>query len=442
MQPDKASGLQAGEVSSIAPDPWRDRQRPYDYDAVVVGASVAGCTVATFLGRQGARVALLERSPNVDVYKVICTHAIMPSATGTLHRLGLVEQIEAAGGVRNAADLWTRRGWVRPRSPAGVKDLPYGYNIRRERLDPMIRSLAARTDGVDYVPGATVTELIRDQAGRPSGVRAAVGGKDREVRARVVIGADGRDSKVAELAGLPAKVKPNARFAYFAHYENITVPSAQPMTLWNLEPGGASAFVNDEGITVMACMPTKDQLPEFREDLEGAFVRYFADLHEGPDLSAGRRVTKIMGRLDMSNIRRRASGPGVALVGDAAQATDPLVGVGCGWALQSGEWLATELDGALSSERDVDRALARYRRRHRRALAVHHWMISDYSTGRPLNPMERMLFTAAPRDQHVARALHLLLSRMATPQRTITPSVIARAAWVSARVALTSAKSA
>lgn len=439
MQPDRKEP-RTGDADSLAPDPWRDRRRAYDYDAVVVGASVAGCTVATLLGRLGARVALLERSPNEDVYKVICTHAIMPSATGTLRRLGLVEQIEAAGGVRNAADLWTRRGWVRPRSPAGGGELPYGYNIRRERFDPMIRSLAACTDGVDYVPGATVTDLIRDQAGRPSGVRAAIGGEGREVRARVVIGADGRDSKVAELAGLPAKIKPNARFAYFAHYENLTVPSEQPMTLWNLEPGGAAAFVNDDGITVMVCTPTKDRLPEFREDLEGAFVRYFADLPEGPDLSAGRRVTKIMGRLDMSNIRRRASGPGVALIGDAAQATDPLVGVGCGWALQSGEWLASELDGTLSSDRDVDHALGRYRRRHRRALAVHHWMISDYSTGRPLNPMERMLFTAAPRDQHVARALHMLLSRMATPQRTITPSVVARAAWVSARAMLTSTK--
>ncbi len=432
MQPPAA--VKEGDVSSTS------RERPCDYEAVVVGASVAGCTVATFLGRQGARVALLERSPNEDVYKVICTHAIMPCATDTLSRLGLVEQIEAEGGLRNAADLWTRRGWVRPRSPAGDRELPYGYNIRRERFDPMIRSLAARTDGVDYVPGATVTELIRDQAGRPSGVRATVGGEDREVHARVVIGADGRDSKVAELAGLPATVKPNARFIYFAHYKNLAVPSGKPVTLWNLEPGGAAAFVNDDGITVMVCTPTKDRLPEFREDLEGAFVRYLADLPEGPDLSAGRRVTKIMGRLDMSNIRRRASGPGVALIGDAAQATDPLVGVGCGWALQSGEWLASELDGTLSSDRDVDHALGRYRQRHGRALAVHHRMISDYSTGRPLNRMERMLFTAAPRDQHVARALHMLLSRMATPQRIITPSVIARAAWVSAQVTLTRPK--
>jgi flavin-dependent dehydrogenase len=411
-----------------------------DYDAVVVGASIAGCTVATLLGRQGARVALLERSPNENAYKVVCTHAIMPCATDTLRRLGLVGRIEAAGAVRNAADIWTRRGWVRPAPSDAVKELPYGYNIRRERFDPMIRSLAAGTDGVDYLPGATVTELMCDRAGRPSGVRAAVGNRDREVHARVVIGADGRNSKVAQLAGLPAKIKPNGRFFYFAHYENLIVPSAKPMTLWNLEPGGAAAFVNDDGITVMVCSPTRDELPRFREDLEDAFVRYFDDLPEGPDLSAGRRVTKIMGSLDMSNIRRRAAGPGVALVGDAAQTSDPLVGVGCGWALQSGEWLASELDGALSSDSDVDRALRRYRLRHRRALGAHHWMISDYSTGRPLNLMERALFTAAPHDQHVARTLHMLLGRMGTPQRIITPGLIARAAWVSVRVALARAR--
>jgi menaquinone-9 beta-reductase len=414
-----------------------------EYDAVVIGGSVAGCTAATFLGRQGARVALLERSPKEDAYKVICTHAIQASGTGTLRRLGLVESIEAAGGLRNHADLWTRRGWVRPRPPTGVEELPYGYNLRRERFDPMIRSLAASTDGVDYLPGATVTELIRDQSGRPRGVRATIGGgEEREVHARVVIGADGRDSKVAELAGLPAKTKPNERFCYFAHYEDLTVPSGKPVTIWNLEPGAAAAFVNEDGITVVGCMPTKDQLPEFREDLEGAFVRYFADLPEMPDLSAGQRVSKIMGRLDMSNIRRRASGPGVALVGDAAQASDPLWGVGCGWALQTGEWLANELAGALGSNRDVDRALARYRRQHRRALYAHHWLICDYATGRPLNRLERLLFTAGVRDQHVARAIVRLASRVATPQRVLTPGLIARAGWVSARMARAGGKSA
>ena len=67
---------------------------------------------------------------------------------------------------------------------------------------------------------------------------------------------------------------------------------------------------------------------------------------------------------------------------------------------------------------------------------MHHWMISDYSTARPLRPIERMLFTAAPSDQRVARAIHMLLGRMGTPQRILTPGLLARAGWVSARVAL------
>lgn len=402
------------------------------YDAVVVGASIAGCATATFLGRRGASVALLERSPNEDAYKVICTHAIQPSACGTLRRLGLAERIEAAGGVRSHPSFWSRGGWIHPTPPPGVTELPCGYNLRRERLDPIIRSLAASTGGVEYVPGAAVTGLIRNDGGRPSGVRARVHDREREFRARVVIGADGRDSTIAELARLPAKTKPNARFAYFAHYEGLEF-GGRAATGWLLEPDAAAVFRNDAGISVVACVPHRDRLPEFRTDLEAAFTRFIAGLPDGPDLSSGRRVTQIMGRLDMSNISRRAAAPGLALVGDAALASDPLWGVGCGWALQGGEWLAQELAGSFGSEREIDRALGRYRRRRRRALAAHHWMICDFAKGRALNPVERLLFAAAARDEEVARSVFKLGARLEKPQRVLTPRLIARAGRVALR---------
>jgi menaquinone-9 beta-reductase len=406
-----------------------------DYDVVIVGASIAGCTAATLLGRQGARVALLERSPDPDAYKVICTHAILACATPTLRRLGLVEQIEAAGGLRNHGEFWSRYGWACPEPPAGVEALPYGYNIRRERLDPMMRSLAAGTEGVDFVSGATVVDLLRDPSGRPDGVRVTMGGETREVRARVVIGADGRDSKVARLAGLRARVRPNARFIYFAHYKNL--PTPKPIRIWNLEADGAATFANDDGITLVNCAAHKNRLAEFREDLEGAYMRFIASVPGMPDLATGERVTKIMGRLEMSNLRRHASAPGIGLIGDAAQASDPLWGVGCGWALESGEWLADALDGSLGTNREIDRALEGYRRRHRRQLAAHHWMIADYSTGRSLRPTEKLLLRAAVHDQEVARALHKLINRMATPQRIFTPALIARAAWANVRAPAT-----
>ena len=94
--------------------------------------------------------------------------------------------------------------------------------------------------------------------------------------------------------------------------------------------------------------------------------------------------------------------PGLALVGDAALAADPLFGVGCGWAFQSGEWLADAVAPALAGEESLERGLKRYRRRHARKLRGHAFFINDYSSGRKLNPAERMLFAAAARDTKVA----------------------------------------
>ena len=49
-------------------------------DVVVVGASIAGCTAARLLAQQGAEVTLVEKRPDLDAYKVVCTHYIQPSA--------------------------------------------------------------------------------------------------------------------------------------------------------------------------------------------------------------------------------------------------------------------------------------------------------------------------------------------------------------------------
>src|SRR5215208_4590394 len=143
------------------------------YDAVIVGASLAGSTAASFLGRQGARVALAERSPDPNDYKRACTHFIQAHATPTLERLGLAERIEAAGGIRNSGQFYTRWGTIRPELDESYRHSRYGYNIRREALDPMVRQLAAETPVVDLLLGHAVDELVEEGDGRVKGVRAA-----------------------------------------------------------------------------------------------------------------------------------------------------------------------------------------------------------------------------------------------------------------------------
>ena len=139
----------------------------------------------------------------------------------------------------------------------------------------------------------------------------------------------------------------------------------------------------------------------------------------------------------MPNTVRRAGRPGLAFVGDAAMAADPIWAVGCGWAFQSGEWLADELapaftDGA-SSDADLDAAIDRYRKRHRRELLGHFLMTSDYSTGRRFNPVERMLFSAAARDGRVADAFAAFGGRSIRPGDRDFVRLVGRAIKVSAR---------
>ena len=71
-----------------------------EYDAVIVGASLAGCATAIALGRAGASVALVEKRPDPAAFKRICSHFIQASAVPALDRLGLLEPIVEAGGVR------------------------------------------------------------------------------------------------------------------------------------------------------------------------------------------------------------------------------------------------------------------------------------------------------------------------------------------------------
>lgn len=166
------------------------------YDVAVVGSGIAGSAAAALLGQAGLTVALIERHRSADAFKALCTHHIMACATPTIRRLGLDRTIEAAGGIRNSLDGYTPWGWV-----MAPPDAPHGYSIRRQKLDPMLRRLAADTPGVDLMLGQRVTGLV-DDAGSVRGVRVRdVTGAELTVHARLVVGADGAGSAAARLAG-------------------------------------------------------------------------------------------------------------------------------------------------------------------------------------------------------------------------------------------------
>jgi menaquinone-9 beta-reductase len=399
-----------------------------EYDVAIVGASLSGCTAAILLSRAGARVALIEKQPDPKAYKRVCSHFIQASAVPTVERIGLYEPILEAGGLRSRFHSRTPWGWIEPTA----KREAYCLNLRRSLLDPMLRDAAAAEPGVELMLGQSAERLLRDgDAFSGVGVRDREG-SEREIRARLVIGADGRDSRVAELARVKEKTLPHNRLAYGGYFEGPKPRFWPDGAVWLLDPDMAAAFPTDGGQVFYIAMTHKDRAREFKADPERALVEHVAAVPEPPPIRESRCVAPVIGKIEMPNRVRGPIAPGLALIGDAALATDPIFGVGCGFAFQSGEWLADSVSPALQGVESLDNCLRRYRKRHRRQLGMHARLIHDYSTGRKFDPVERAMMRTAVRDPQAAALFEAVGTRRTTPRRLLLP--------MARRVALSNAR--
>jgi flavin-dependent dehydrogenase len=375
-----------------------------DFDVAVVGASVAGCTVARLFAQQGARVALVEKRPDPGAFKVACTHAILPAGTPTIERLGLAPLLEERGVLRTWAQFWTPfGGWF------GLPD-SRGWGTTRRTLDPLLRSLAAETPGVELMTGWSAAATIASP-GRTGGIEVRDrNGNVRRIRARLLVGADGRGSDVARLAGVRGRVRPHNRFFYFASWHGVPPePSAEnpSIRLWMLDPAGGAQFPNEDGITVLVAVFPRPRMA---------------------DLANAQRTGKIIGKLEVPNVLRAPSRPGLAFVGDAALATDPLFGAGISFALESAERLVDETAEALGDERALDSALRRYARGFALRFWPHHLQMSAISLAKPATPLERLALRRAATDKTMARTMGEVLARERSPIRLWDPRIAVRLA--------------
>lgn len=399
-----------------------------DYDVAIIGASLSGCTAAILLARAGVRVALIEKQPDPKAFKRVCSHFIQASAVPTIERLGLYGPILEAGGLRSRFHSRTPWGWIEPTK----KREAYCLNLRRSLLDPMLREAAAAEPDVELMLGQSAVRLLREgEVFRGVAVRGREG-NEREIRARLVVGADGRDSRVAEMAEVKEETLPHNRLAYGGYFEGPKPRFWPDGAVWLLDPDMAAAFPTDGGQVFYIAMVHKDRAPEFKADPERALVEHVAGVPEPPPIRESRCVAPVIGKIEMPNRIRGPVAPGLALIGDAALATDPIFGVGCGFAFQSGEWLADSISPALRGVESLDNCLRRYRKRHRRQLGMHARLIHDYSTGRKFDPFERAIISTAAQDSQAAALFEAIGTRRRRPQEMLLP-MVRRIAVVKAR---------
>ena len=171
------------------------------YDVVIVGARAAGAATAYLLARHGLRVLLVDRSRyGTDT---LSTHALMRGGVLQLTRWGLLDEIIAAGTpavrrttFRYADDLVP----ITLKASYGVEAL---YAPRRTVLDPILVDAAAAA-GADVRFGIAVTGVERDRHGTVTGIIGRTrDGEPLRVAARIVVGADGIRSTIADPVDAP-----------------------------------------------------------------------------------------------------------------------------------------------------------------------------------------------------------------------------------------------
>ena len=382
------------------------------YDVVIVGASVAGAASAIFLARQGLRVLAIDRKQSDEAYKKVCTTFIQRSALPVISKLGLKEGLDAAGAIQNQAEIWTEHGWIRD-TLEGDPATAHGYSVRRKVLDPLMLGLMREEPNITLVLGATLNTLLPDDTGQYRGVEWTDETRQRHIsHAKLVVLADGRNSPGARMADVPTKKRENNRFVYFSYYENMPLKTGNKAQFWQTGKDMGFAYPFDGDLTMLCSFVSQDDHKAWAPDRRGALEAFFSDLPNSPDQSNATPASEMRGMRKLHDYWRPATHRGLALVGDACMSCDPMSGVGCGFALQAADWMASTVGPALVANEGIDQALKAYAKQHKASLAGHEYFIRDASRARDANLMERAISKAAARDPIVAHRLHLFIGRV------------------------------
>jgi pimeloyl-ACP methyl ester carboxylesterase/flavin-dependent dehydrogenase len=354
-----------------------------EFDVVVVGGRCAGSPLATLLARGGLSIALVERARFPR--DTLSTHIFESSALAFLNRLGLLGAVRATGApIVNRVDLRQEGFRARVPVPRRPGDVGGVMSVRRLLLDPILLEAAAAA-GAEVWMGAKVTALIRD-GGRVAGVRVARNGSEQRLEARLVVGADGRNSTVAGLAGARKyNLTPNQRFACWSFFEGAD-PGADPAVVFHRWSGAlVVAMPADSGLYQVLALPGLDELPRFRQSLEESYLEYVRRCDPvARALSGARRVGKLFGMLRWEGFFREATGPGWVLAGDAGHFKDPAPGQGIQDAFRQVEVLAPVILGAVGgSPSALDEALAGWTRWRDEDAGEHYWLAADLGQAGP-----------------------------------------------------------
>jgi len=340
------------------------------YDVIIVGGSVAGASTAMLLARRGYHVLLLDKQ--IFPRDTNSTHFIWPRGFSYLKRWGIADELTTK--VPCCREMNLNIEGINLTGSVPIDDLKQRFTHlhgdadyltdqymgpRRHFLDHILINNAEKS-GAKVHQGCNFEEVIMEN-NRVIGVRYKNANNTHyKAYAKIVIGADGRYSKVAKQVGAEIiDYRALSTFAYYGYFSGITQPQLDIHKKGRL---GTAIYPTMDDTQMVLVYGPNAWWDDFRKNTEQNFYATYdyCDPEMGEKIRAGKREEKFKACGSMSAFKRQLFGQGWVLIGDACSFKDQVSAMGITHAFRDAELLTSHLDQGLSGDIPLYKSLTDY----------------------------------------------------------------------------------
>ena len=303
----------------------------YEYDVLVIGAGPGGSMAARYAARNGLKVLLIEKRPEIGV-PVRCAEGI---SRAWLKEVEIDIQKKWIDAEIDGAKIYSPDEKSVVTLSAEQAGNEVGFVLNREYFDKYLAALAAK-EGAEIWLKSPAIEIIKEN-GKVAGAIIRRFGELVEVRAKIVIAADGFESQVARWAGLNTVLR-ERDIVTCIQYRMTNIDIDEKFThfyIGSCAPGGYLwIFPKGKGEANVGIGVALNKIKDTGEAKK--YLDRFIEKH--PELKKGGIVQIVTGAVSTCPIPKHLVDDGIMLVGDAARLIDPITGGGIANAARSGKY--------------------------------------------------------------------------------------------------------